>query len=302
MTSFIALLIVTVVTVASGQQYRPLPPDVEESQFAYQLKSFRNSLDECAEYLEIPKESVQQLVANNYVTQDKELKCLVRCAGINSGWWNETSGVQGPVMESYFQPGADDACYERRTRECIAAKLAVCQNDCSKAYESFLCYYHQWGNLKCGEQYIPLTPLEQTQVAIDCINILRTPRNLLEQYSAGVVPDVPETRCLYRCLYIAEGVYDPALGFNLPRLYVRKYQIPAPEILSDKTKQCIDAALKGSCDECSRVFQAKNCFSLYGVPNSTAIVLKNAADILLGQSPSCPAPPPPSNPRYNYNK
>ncbi|XP_058827369.1 general odorant-binding protein 45-like [Topomyia yanbarensis] len=306
MKLFIFFMISTVATVHSG--FRSAPFDVEESHFAYQLKTFRESLDECAEYLEVSKDVVNRLVAHNYVTPEKELKCLIRCAGVNSGWWNDTIGIQGPVIESYFQPAADDTCYVRRTKECINSKLAVCQDDCSKAYEAFLCYYHQWGNLKCSEQYIPLTNLEQIQSAVDCINILRTPANLLEQFIQGVVPDVPETRCLYRCQYMAEGIYDQATGFNLPRLYARESKVPSPEILADSTKTCIENALRGSCDECTRFWRAKKCVCGLEVPNQTADVLKNAAAIILGQKPGCIAEEPnprynsiPPNPHYTYN-
>ncbi|XP_058456395.1 general odorant-binding protein 45-like [Malaya genurostris] len=302
-----ALVVFTaVVTICSA--VRRVPFDVEESQFAYQLKTFRDTLDECAEYLEVSGEAVNRLVAQNFITQEKELKCLIRCAGINAGWWNDTTGIQGPVIESYFQPAADDTYYARRTKECINSQVAPCNDDCSRAYEIFLCYYHQWGNLKGSEQYIPLTDLEQVQSAIDCINILRIPSNLLEQFAQGIVPDVPETRCLYRCQYIAEGAYDPSSGFNQPRLYAREALVPSSEILSDSTKSCLENALRGSGDECTRFWRARKCFSDLGVPNHTANILRNAAEAILGPKPGYNVPEPnqrynsiPSYPQYGYN-
>ncbi|XP_055617068.1 general odorant-binding protein 45-like [Toxorhynchites rutilus septentrionalis] len=271
-----------VATVASTVSAGPYPFEVEESHFAYQLKSFRQSLDECAEYLEVPPEVVDRFVARNFVTNERDLKCLIRCAGINSGWWSDGSGVQTPVIESYFQPACGDIAYRRRTKECGVSKLAVCQDDCSKAYETFLCYYHQYGNLKCSEEYIPLTHLEAVQAAIDCLNVLQVPIDLLEQYCAGVIPDVPMTHCIYRCQYLAEGLYDTAYGFNLTRFYIRHHDYPSLEYLSDNTKACTEVALRENCDECTRVYRARRCFSGCN-PNSvhTANILKHAAEHML---------------------
>ncbi|XP_058456117.1 general odorant-binding protein 45-like [Malaya genurostris] len=282
------LLTISCATIVFGQYYRPpiIQPNVEESQFAYQLKSFRQSLDECAQYLDLTKDNaVERLLSANYLTTDKDLKCLIRCAGINAGWWNESAsiGVQGPVMESYFQPSAKDTHYARRTEECIKAKLAPCRDDCHKAYEAFLCYYHQYGDLKRSEEYVPLQPLEAVQAAIDCINVLRIPKHLIQEYSNGVFAEVHQTKCLYRCQYLAEGLYDPQLGLNLTRIYIRNRAVPDREILSERSRSCVEYALRDNRDECSRVYRARNCLASFGVQNQTSDIFKQAALNILAQ-------------------
>ncbi|XP_062554282.1 uncharacterized protein LOC134219554 [Armigeres subalbatus] len=287
MNFFVSLLIAAFAATVSAVYYPPLAPTgVEVSHFAYQLKSFRQELDECAEYLQVSPESVTNLVANNYVTEDPTLKCLIRCVGINAGWWSvggNSSGLHPPVVESYFAPACDDTCYERRTRECLSENVVKCNDDCSQAYQSFLCYYHQYGNLKSSEEYIPLAELDSIQAAVDCLLVLRTPKELLEQYAQGVVPAVPETQCVYRCMYLAEGLYD-GFAFNLSRAYIREFAVPSPQLKAPCTQQCVDKALTApSCNECARFWAARSCLVKYGVPNHTGNELRVAAGLVLAQ-------------------
>ncbi|EAT42032.1 AAEL006396-PA [Aedes aegypti] len=296
----IGLFVTAIAATASAVYYPPMAPlDVEESHFAYQLKSFRQQLDECAEYLQISPGSVENLVAYNYVTDDPSLKCLIRCAGINAGWWSvggNSSGLQPPVIESYFAPACDDTCYVKRTQDCVSANVAPCQDDCSQAYQAFLCYYHQYGNLKSSEEYIPLPQLDAVQAAIDCMLILRIPKELLEQYAQGIVIKGPETLCLYRCQYLAEGLYDGA-AFNLTRVYIREYPVPAPQIKDPATQACVDAALAAPhCNECVRFEAGHACFDAYGVPNHTTPIFQVAAGLVLAQRTCLDED---LNPRYN---
>nr|XP_029724490.1 uncharacterized protein LOC115264668 [Aedes albopictus] len=300
MNIIVALFIVAIAATASAVYYPPsVPVDVEESHFAYQLKSFRQELDECAEYLQVSPASVENLVAYNYVTDDPSLKCLIRCAGINAGWWSvggNNSGLHGPVIESYFAPGCGDTCYVKRTQDCVSANIAPCQDDCTQAYQAFLCYYHQYGNLKSSEEYIPLPQLDAVQAAVDCMLILRTPKELLEQYAQGVFPEVPETQCLYRCQYLAEGLYD-GVTFNLTRKYIREYAVPTPQIKDPATQVCVDSALGApNCNECARFWAGHACIKDYGVPNHSAGYFQVAAGLVLAQRTCLDED---LNPRYN---
>ncbi|XP_053685882.1 general odorant-binding protein 45-like [Sabethes cyaneus] len=280
------ILVAPLVGLVTAQLYHPLlppTPRVGESHYSYQLKSFRQALDECAEYLVIPLEAVERLVSVSYVTNEKELKCLIRCAGISLGWWNDTTGLQNAVLQNYFLPAPGDTCYVGRTKECIETKLALCQDDCSKAYESFMCYYHQYGNLKCTNEYVPLTSLEAVQAAVTCINALQIPDDLLDQYSRGIFPECQETKCLYRCQYLAEGLFDARLGFSLSRLQAREHDNPEVEFLGENTRACTELALRSNCDECTRFYRAHKCFLKYGVAERTTAVLVQAAWVALGQ-------------------
>nr|XP_019531166.2 uncharacterized protein LOC109402891 [Aedes albopictus] len=286
MSVSIFLYIAAIVASATAVYYPPsVPTNVEESHFAYQLKSFRQELDECAEYLQVTPGSVDNLAANNYVTEDPTLKCLIRCVGINAGWWTvggNNSGLHGPVIESYFAPGCADTCYAKRTQDCVASKVTPCQDDCTNAYQAFLCYYHQYGNLKSSEEYLPVPQLDAVQAAVDCMLLLRTPKELLDQYVQGVFPEVPETQCLYRCQYLAEGLYD-GVTLNLTRVYIRNYKTPAPQIKSPEIQSCVDSRLRENCNECARVFQVSKCPDKYADPDFSAKIFRVAAGLVLAQ-------------------
>lgn len=288
MNLYIALLIAATATSASAAYCSSpgSPPDVEESHFAYQLKSFREELDECAEYLQVSSDAVDAFVTKNFATHEANLKCLVRCVGINAGWWGvggNNTGLQGPVLESYFQPGCDDVNSEKRTKDCLDCKSNNYQDDCSLAYESFMCYYHQYGYLKSSEEYVPLRELDAVQAAVDCMLILRTSKNLLEQYSQGVFPAVPETQCLYRCQYLAEGLYD-GVTFNLTRFYVRNFYKKAPQLKSPETQACVDSLLNdNTCNECARVYKARTCTNKYADPYHSSKLFQAAAVYVLSQ-------------------
>ncbi|XP_058456394.1 general odorant-binding protein 45-like [Malaya genurostris] len=279
------LLLAAMMAIASGQNYRlAIPLKVEQSYFAYQLKSFRQALDECADVLAIPLEVVDRFAKHSFATNEPPLRCLVRCAGLSLGWWNDTAGIQSTVMESFFQPALDDAFYAGRTRECIDAKRAVCLDDCSRAYETFLCFFHQYGKLRFSREYVPLTALEAVQAAVDCINILQISPELIEQYSRGIFPECQETKCLYRCQYLAEGLYDTRHGFDLRRLYAREHKMPDLQLLNEGTKICTDLALSEGCDECTRFYRAHKCFDRCGESDHTAAILVQASWVVLEQN------------------
>lgn len=289
----VGLLVIALAGVTSAVLYAPRqspvvypPPQgsaIQESYFAFQLKSFRRSLKECAEYWEIPWYRVQKLIDNNFEHASKDLQCLIRCAGVNSGWWDDLDGLRYTVIESYFQPDVDDTCYADRTKECIDQRLSSCRTDCAKAYESFMCYLQQYGSLKSSEEYIPLTRLEAIQVAVDCINILQVSDDLLNQISQGEIPDIPEVHCLYRCQYLGEGVYDTQYRFNFSRLYIRHYDTPSPEFLGDEIYNCAQSTLEANSDECTGVFRARECFPVSDSPSRTVTILTTAAGVALDQ-------------------
>lgn len=300
MSVSICLFLTATAAAVSAVNYplAPAPLDVEESNFAYQLKSFRQQLDECAEYLQISQDSVKNLVANNYITEDATLKCMIRCVGINAGWWSvggNNSGLHTPVIESYFAPGCADSCYVKRTEECISANVSPCQDDCSQAYRTFLCYYHQYGNLKHSKEYIPVQQQDAVQAAIDCILTLRIPKELLEQYAKGVVPHVPETECLYRCQYLAEGLYD-GNSLNLTRIYIRNYKTPAPQIKGPDVQECAVSGLSNTVGECARLFKVSTCADRYADPDFSAKLFLAASRLVLAQRTCLDED---LNPRYN---
>uniref|UniRef100_A0A903Z060 Uncharacterized protein n=1 Tax=Anopheles minimus TaxID=112268 RepID=A0A903Z060_9DIPT len=246
-------------------------------------KSFLQSVHDCAEYLQVAKERLVQYLAYEF-PPDEETKCLIYCVGTDLRWWNNTCGLQVPAIVNYFQPVLGDRQYEKRTQECLERNVhgRNSANNCCKAYEAFQCYFREFGNLVTYPQYLPATKLQATQAALDCLNILRVPVDLLQCYSKGNLPDVPETRCLYHCIDHRTGLYTSESGMHLSRFYVRDHQACDLRYLSKETKACRDRIRQSGCDVCSEVYNThRDCLTGIGVDGYTSGIITEAARIAL---------------------
>uniref|UniRef100_A0A182JE64 Uncharacterized protein n=1 Tax=Anopheles atroparvus TaxID=41427 RepID=A0A182JE64_ANOAO len=246
-------------------------------------KSFLQSVHDCVEYLQIPKERLMQYLANEFPPDD-ETKCLLYCVGVDLGWWNNTCGLQVPAIVSYFQPVQGDKQYEKRTKECLERRVGAIrsQNSCCQAYETFQCYFQEFGNLVTCPQYVRLTKLQATQAALDCLVILRYPEELLQVYARGQVEDCPETRCLYHCIDLRTGLYTPENGVSLSRLFVRDAAYNDLRYLSKETKACRDRVRQSGCDKCTEVYQThQECLAGLGEHGYTSGLITEAARLAL---------------------
>uniref|UniRef100_A0A182M709 Uncharacterized protein n=1 Tax=Anopheles culicifacies TaxID=139723 RepID=A0A182M709_9DIPT len=246
-------------------------------------KSFLQSVHDCAEYLQVTKERLVQYLAYEFPSDD-ETKCLIYCVGTDLRWWNNTCGLQVPAIVNYFQPVLGDRQYEKRTQECLERNVHASSSpdNCCKAYEAFQCYFREFGNLVTYPQYLPATKLQATQAALDCLNVLRVPVDLLQCYSKGNLPDVSETRCLYHCVDHRTGLYTSESGIHLSRFYVRDHQANDLRYLSKETKACRDRIRQSGCDVCSEVYNThRDCLSGIGVEGYTSGIITEAARIAL---------------------
>lgn len=245
-------------------------------------KSFLQSVHDCTEYLQIPKERLGQYMANEFPPDD-ETKCLLFCVGVDLGWWNNTCGLQVPAIVSYFQPVQGDKQYEKRTKECLERRVGAIDspNSCCQAYETFQCYFQEFGNLVTCPQYVRSTKLQATQAALDCLVMLRYPEKLLKVYASGKVEDSPETRCLYHCIDLRTGLYTQN-GISLPRFFVRDAAYNDLRYLSKETKACRDRIRQSGCDKCSEVYNTHTeCLSGLGEKGYTSGIITAAAKIAL---------------------
>uniref|UniRef100_A0A9I3EGY2 Odorant binding protein n=1 Tax=Anopheles dirus TaxID=7168 RepID=A0A9I3EGY2_9DIPT len=255
-------------------------------------KSFLQSVHDCAEYLRVPKQRLVQYLAYEF-PPDEETKCLIYCVGMDLRWWNNTCGLQVPAIVNFFQPVLGDRQYEKRTRECLERNVHTGKtlNNCCKAYETFQCYFQEFGNLVTCPQYVPATKLQATQAALDCLNMLRVPVELLKCYGRGDLPDVPETRCLYHCIDHRTGLYTSESGVHLSRFYVRDMSVNDLCYLSKETKACRDRIRQSGCDPCSEVYNTHlHCLTGIGVEGYTSGLITEAARIALTNLGVCCKP------------
>ncbi|EAA45028.1 AGAP000640-PA [Anopheles gambiae str. PEST] len=217
----------------------------------YQLKSVSQAQEECARYQGIP--CARLAVYNKYIyPNDTQTQCMVRCMGLNLGWWNDTHGVQEPAMRSFFHPDPDDCDYERRTYHCLNSQRLNHPSPhvdvCERAYESFRCYYEQYGNIVVTPQFVPLSDLQQVDVLLQCANML--PLTVGRSCAGGSKPSERDVDCLARCFLLRSGLYSEQHGPHLDRLYVQCNNYANETRFRETTGTCY-RRLKSECqDEC----------------------------------------------------
>uniref|UniRef100_A0A182TXQ4 Odorant-binding protein n=1 Tax=Anopheles melas TaxID=34690 RepID=A0A182TXQ4_9DIPT len=217
----------------------------------YQLKSVSQAQEECARYQGIP--CARLAVYNKYIyPNDTQTQCMVRCMGLNLGWWNDTHGIQEPAMRSFFHPDPDDCDYERRTYHCLNSQRLNHPSPhvdvCERAYESFRCYYEQYGNIVVTPQFIPLSDLQQVDVLFQCANLL--PFSLGASCTGSRKASKRDVDCLARCFLLRSGLYSEQHGPHLDRLYVQCNNYANETRFRETTGTCYQR-LKSECqDEC----------------------------------------------------
>uniref|UniRef100_A0A182RLX4 Odorant-binding protein n=1 Tax=Anopheles funestus TaxID=62324 RepID=A0A182RLX4_ANOFN len=252
-------------------------------------KSFLQSVHDCAEYLRVSKERLVQYLAYEFPPDD-ETKCLIYCVGTDLHWWDSACDLQVPAIMNFFQPVLGDRQYEKRTNECLERNVHSrnSSNNCCKAYDTFQCYFREFGNLVTYPQYVPATQLQATQAALDCLTMLRVPVDLLKSYCKGDLPNVPETRCVYHCIDHRTGLYTSESGLHLSRFYVRDHLVNDLRYLSKDTKACRDRIRHSGCDVCSEVYNThRDCLTGIGVDGYTSGIITEAARIALTKLGLC---------------
>lgn len=248
-------------------------------------KSFPSALAECAQYYELSSCSLNRIVQESY-PNEPNVRRLIRCALINVRSWNDTTGVQEQVMNSYFNPTPEDTCYLNRTRDCIERSRQLPGGDRdvqTRAYDAFICYYRQYGNLNETEQFLPFTDEESDQLMISVLSITEVSQEALVQFSEGNILDNKEFPAVLYTLYVRVGFYQDRI---VPQhLYI---QFGNPELLSPQTEQCIEAAVNSlpcEADDKDQVYRIfRNC--LVGITRTLELT-QSVSRQLLGLEPFC---------------
>lgn len=225
-------------------------------------KSFHDGLRECAEYYEISNCTLDKYIAESYPNIEP-VQRLIHCTLHNLVSWTDGKGVKEHVFRNFFVPAVGDSCYANRTRECIRSACHRLDhgNHFARAYETFQCYYHQWGNISPKKQFIPRTEYDFDTLILEAIHFRHVPECELIEYSKGNVLDQPNFAPGYFLGSVRGGYYSLKHGISLENLYT---QFGCPELLTKELKQCVEGVVKQYCDDSHEVKQFvtfKNCLN-----------------------------------------
>lgn len=216
-------------------------------------KSFQYAQRQCLQWLNINCTRWSDYVDANEYPRDHETLQLIRCIGLVLNFWNDYSGLQPAVIKNFFLPDGNDDGYVNRTTQCLKRVLyTVAQKDVlTLSYESFRCYFHQYGNLVVTPQYVPRTARELLQFKSECSDILR---NYSKNNTRG-------SYCLERCVLLQADLWSDEQGPLLDRAYVQFGQDEDEDVYVQKTVECIDSYVsKDNGDSCALAsYAARRC-------------------------------------------
>ncbi|XP_049287509.1 general odorant-binding protein 45-like [Anopheles funestus] len=180
----------------------------------------------CVKYLGICDNRLVQYNNSIYPT-DHDTMCMVRCAGIIVGFWDDTHGFKMEGLINLFPQLAADSRAQQQILSCAEQRIAACPptDTCTKAYTGFRCFLEAQKNGFGVKDTLPEEPPyvfdgnEFMRSLTICAKILRIPKNLRDLYQQGVFPNDEKTRSLIRCFGLRTELYDDEKGPNLSRLY-----------------------------------------------------------------------------------
>ncbi|EAT48658.1 AAEL000377-PA [Aedes aegypti] len=203
-----------------------------------QLKSFSSAQQDCAVYLLLSNETVQQYVKSGYPDEFSSRK-LINCILVQIHAFDELTGIKDHVLTNFFdQPGSCSE-YVGRTQECLRTSVPKhCEGQpFEHAYRSFQCYYRNYGSLLMDTvRFIPYEQVDRIKHLTESFSIVNTSCKALRELSVGqgfIVENIADP--MYT-LAVRSGFYDREHGLYLDRLYT---QFGKPALLSDATRQCL---------------------------------------------------------------
>ncbi|KXJ71635.1 uncharacterized protein LOC109405893 [Aedes albopictus] len=225
-------------------------------------KSFFTALYECGEYLQVDNVTLDQYIYYGYPSIP-EVKRLIHCAMVNVGAWNDYRGVRNNVFRYFFQPNALDTEYEQRTQLCLDS---ICPNEIDqnyRAFETFSCYYRQFGRLIKDDVFNPAEPLEFFQLLQFVRLTLNISPEKVAQFAAGNFLDDPVFKQALFIGALRVGAYSWDRGYLFDASYA---QYNVPEIISPCTRKCVEDVTAQYCsaDKMEQVYQIyKQCLHTF---------------------------------------
>ncbi|XP_062552449.1 general odorant-binding protein 69-like [Armigeres subalbatus] len=235
MRTFAAIVLFGLVAVACGELHHYIT-----------YKSFDEAFLECGQYYEVKDCELKQYVAESYPNKP-EVRRLVRCALLNLNSWNDDTGVVKHQVTNFFKPSQSDDCYLNRTLVCLNSVRERCapKDVNTAAYESFVCYYRNYGNLVSEEQFLRHDALEHTQVLDTVSGFLELSQETLVEFCKGNILKNDKFPAVLYQSSVRYGFYNvTGNGVQLERLY---NQYGNPQLLAPETHQCVDKVAHEYC-------------------------------------------------------
>uniref|UniRef100_A0A182WAG7 Uncharacterized protein n=1 Tax=Anopheles minimus TaxID=112268 RepID=A0A182WAG7_9DIPT len=187
------------------------------------LQSFDEMVLECAELLSITPFKLTAL-RSGMLVRDEETKCLLRCVGVTGRFWSDYTGLRKDILARYFLADPADTQNVNRTHICLneLPSLGLDPEHCSDlALESFLCFYHNYGNLRLDRIFVPLDHLQLKHVTAHCMEVHRITMEQLMSLSEEEMDSNDNLHCLVRCIGIRTGIYSDRDGVNMDLIYAQ---------------------------------------------------------------------------------
>ncbi|KXJ76814.1 general odorant-binding protein 45 [Aedes albopictus] len=211
----------------------------------------------CVEYLGIPEARLAQYNISVY-PPDRDTMCMIRCAGIILGFWEDEQGLLIDGAKQLFPDSCDVELVAQKVLHCAERKLLSCDpsDACARAYYSFRCAMRKFelssSTSSSGQK---LTAEKFLRAQYVCANTLRIPQDHLKLYNQGVYPDNTETRCLFRCIGIRLELYSDAMGPNLERLH-SEFSVDQPlNEFKSRAGYCFEANRPLILDHCTAAYR-----------------------------------------------
>ncbi|XP_040175060.1 general odorant-binding protein 45-like [Anopheles arabiensis] len=212
--------------------------------------ALREAQAACVKYLGICENRLHQYNNSVYPT-DQDTMCMVRCAGIMVGFWDDCQGLKLDGLANLFPALAANNRVRYQIMSCAEKRIATCppQDTCARAYNGFRCFLDaQKGGFGAKDmqpqQSTPPQPFDAQEFIRSlsiCAKLQRIPKDRRDLYVQGVFPNDDKTRSLIRCVGIRTGLYDDEQGPNIALLYSLFGAGQSESEFRRRANLCIDA-------------------------------------------------------------
>ncbi|EAA44537.1 AGAP005182-PA [Anopheles gambiae str. PEST] len=243
------------------------------------LRSFDEMVLECAELMSIVHSKLAR-IRSGVMLPDEDTKCLIRCVGISGRFWNDHTGLRKELLARYFVTDPADAYNVNRTETCLQELPALelnAEKCCGLAFESFLCYYYNYGNLRQDSVFVPLDHLQLQHVTSRCMDVHQITTEQLMSLSAEAMDANDKLHCLVRCIGLQTGVYSDREGVSIDRLNAqygeghceKEFKTHAVECITKHRELAYGSPCKRAYHLLYKCFEnVRNVISAYELPDS----------------------------------
>ncbi|XP_055585119.1 general odorant-binding protein 45-like [Uranotaenia lowii] len=219
------------------------------------LKSDKQAKSECEAYLK------------------KKDRCEDLCKATVLRYWDKCSGIiEVPFAQHFRRDNCDSDYYYNGTLQCVSPARKMI-DECHQASHESKCLEQSYGSPVRSPQLAPLTNLQASNVLESCANMLGIDPDMVELYRLFDFDVDSNSRCLFRCYLIRQGLYSDVDGPNLDRMYVQCGGYD--QFLNDfkaSAQECVDNLRSQCLDKCTLAIRiASDCFPRNSGPLAQAL-------------------------------